>query len=74
MIELNACPKCGKPVVGNVNHYGLNNYRFYVQCSNCCLEWTSRKFNTLVKANHDGAIAWNGNCSRVKYMKGKKND
>lgn len=69
MIDLSPCPKCGNYVIGHVNYYGLNKYRYYVQCTHCCLEWTSRQFNTAVKANNDGAMAWNGNCRRVKKNK-----
>ena len=73
MTDLSPCPKCGNVVSGHVNYYGLNKYRFYVKCSHCCLEWTSRQFNTAIKANNDGSLAWNGNCKRIK-KKGSKHE
>lgn len=59
MIELKPCRKCGYEVYGHVNYYGYKNYRFMVECNHCNLVWESRRFNSLMSANNDGAKSWN---------------
>ena len=73
MIDINPCPKCGNSVLSHVNYYGFNRYRYYVECTNCCLEWTSKKYNTVVRANREGLKSWNNNYWRIK-KKGNKHE